>query len=443
MKRYWGTFALLAVAALLGAYFVFVDTPREQARLQEKEREGRVLSLSEDEVTKLEIETPGHRLVLDRGDNGLWRVSTPISAEADEGTVRRLLSQLTSLSVVRKIDDVGDLAALGLDKPTVRVIAHRSEGRVDVSFGDENPTGSGVYVQRDDRQVFVTATSAKTTFEVFPDDVRRKEFVDFQPEAVTHITVSHLGRSVRLRRDGGEWRIIDPPLRADPETVASLLSRLRALRATGFANTAGERDALRLSAKPRTEIDVTAGDDVLRVAVHQASDGSLYARTAGDTLYRLNESVVGELPLDAASLRDMRVVRTAFDEVQAIEVERGPERYHVTRREGAWELDDRRLGDVSAREIEAMIRSLTMLRGESVAAETLAALRAKPFASSPSRVTLRGIEDRSLAVVTISEESGEGRYAYSESSGPVFVIGATSVRIPLKSDLESPATSTP
>lgn len=443
MRRYWGTFALLAVAALLGAYFAFVDTPREQARLEEKEREGLVLSLKEDEVTKLEIETPGHRLTLDRGADGAWRLTAPISAEADEGTVRRLLSQLASLSVVRKIDDVGDPAALGLGAPAVRVIAHRSEERVEVSFGDENPTGSGVYVQRDDRQVFVTTTAAKTTFELSRDDVRRKEFIDFQPDSVTLIAISHLGRSVQVRRDTGEWRIIDPPLTADPETVSSFLSRLRALRATGFADTAAERGPLRLSAKPRTTIDVTTGDQVTRLAVYQAADGSLYARTAGDTLYRLNESVIGELPLDTASLRDMRLVRATFDDVQAVEVERGPDQYRVVRREGAWDLDGRGLGESGTRDVDALVRSLVSLRGESVAAETLAKLRVKPFASSASRITLRGAEDRSLAIVTISDESGERRYAYSESSGPVFVIGATAIRIPLKSDLESSPTSTP
>lgn len=443
MRRYWGTIALLVVAALLGAYFLFVDTPREQTRLEEKEREGRVLALKEDEVTKLEIETPTDRLVLDRGDNGIWRVTEPISATADDGTVRRLLSQLTTLSVVRKIEDVSDPGALGLDNPAVRVIAHRSEGRVEVSFGDENPTGSGVYVQRDDRQVFVTATTAKSTFEVSRDDVRRKEFLDFQPETVTQIAVTHRGRAVRLRRDGGEWRISDPPLTADPDTVSSLLSRLRALRATGFADTDAERGALRLNAKPRTTVEITRGDDVVRLAVHQAADGSLYARAAGDTLYRLNEDVVDELPLDAPSLRDLRVVRATFDDVQAVEVEQGAERYRVVRREDAWDFDGRPLGEVGVRAVDAMVRGLAGLRAESVAAETLAALREKAFASSATRVTLRGIEDRPLAAVTISAESSGRRYVYTESSGPVFVIGPTAVRIPFKSDLEPPATSTP
>ncbi len=444
MRRYWGTFTLLLVAALLGGYFIFIETPREQARLEEKEREGRVLSLKADDVTKLEIETPSDRFVLERGDGGAWRVTAPVAAEADDGTVRRLLSQLESLSVVRAIDDINDLAALGLDKPAVQVIAYRPGGRAEVAFGDENPAGSGVYVQRDDRKVFLTATSAKSTFEVSRDDVRRKEFIDFNPESVTEIAVVHRGRSVRLRREGGEWRMIDPSRTADPETVSSLLSRLRALRATGFADTAEQRDALRVSAKPHTQIDVTADDAVVRVAIHRAADGSFYARAAGETLYKLNQSVVESLPLDATALRDMRLTRVAFDDVRGVEVERDSERYRVVRREDGWEIEGRRLEEAGARDVEAMIRSLAALRGESVAAETPSALPANTFAVPAARVTLRGTDDRQLAVVTIGDASGERRYAFSESSGPVFWVGAeVADRIPSKSAVESRLATTP
>jgi hypothetical protein len=326
---------------------------------------------------------------------------------------------------------------LGLDRPAVRVIAHRAEGRAEAAFGDENPAGSGVYVQRDDGKVFLTATTAKSTFAVSLDDVRRKEFIDFKSEAVTDIAITHRGRSVRLNREGDDWRIVDPARAADPETVSSLLSRLRALRATGFADTVEQRDALRVSGKPRTEVAITAGSDVVRVAFLQAADGSLYARTSGDTLYRLNESVVSALPLDASALRDLRVVRAAFDDVRAVEVERGPERYRVTRAQEGWELDGRRLAEEGARAVDAMVRSFTALRGEAVAVENAAGLPAKAFASPAARVVLRGADDRPLAAVTISEASGDRRYAFSESPGPVFwVARATLDRILSKSALE-------
>lgn len=442
MKRHWGTIALLSVAVLLSLYFVVIENPRQRARLDRQHSESLVLALKEEDVAGLEIQTPSGRVVLDRGDGGRWRLSDPVSAEADDMTVRRLLRQVTSMSVIRAIDGVGNLADVGLEKPAVRVVVRRNDGRSEVAFGNEAPTGSGVYVQRDDQKVFLTSAAAKTTFEVSQNDVRRKEFVDFQPEAVTRIGIVNRGRTLRLTREGGEWRTLDPPRTADPEKVASLLSRLRALRATGFADTDAERRAVGLDAKARTQIELTAGQEVVRVAFHRAADGSLYARAAGETLYRVSDGVVDELPLDAEALRDMRLVRAAFDDVRALEVERPEERYRVSRSGEGWELDGRGLKPDATREVEALIRTLVSLRGESVAAETLREASPALFAAPAARLTLRGADDRVVAALTIGEKSGERRYASTESSAPVFLIASDVLdRVPRKSALAADTAS--
>jgi hypothetical protein len=430
---------LAVVAALLGLYFVFVDNPRERARIEQQDREGRVLSLKEDEVAGLEIDAALEHLVLERGEAGVWRVTAPISAQADDGTVRRLLTQLATMSVVRTIEPVGDEASIGLSNPAVRVAVRRSDGgRAEVAFGEANPTGSGVYVRRDDGRVFVTAATAKSTFEVSLDELRRKEFVDFKAETVTEIAITNRKRSLRLRMDGGEWRIADPARTADPEKVASLLSRLRALRATGFVDDAGARDGLRLGAEPRIGIELTTTDKPVTIEFLGAGDGSLYARTGGETLYRVNERVVEEMPLDATALRDMRLVRAAFDDVQEVEVVRGDTAYRVSRREGGWEMDGRRVEAPAIEAIEAMVRSLTTLRGESIAAESVSAAPKSAFESAEARVTLRGGGDRTIAVVTIGGANPTGRYALSGSTGPVFVISSQIVeQIPQKTTLEA------
>lgn len=439
MRRYWGTLVLAVIAALLGLYFVFIDNPRERARLEQHDREGLVLSLKEEDVTGLEIDTASDHLVLEREDGNAWRVAAPVSDTADEGTVRRLLTQLTTMSVVRSMEDVGDDAAIGLTKPSVRVVVHRRDGGgADVAFGDAAPTGAGVYARRDDGKVFLVAAAAKSTFSVSRDDIRRKEFVDFKPETVTEIAITTQKRTLRVRRDGNEWRTDKPARTADPEKVTSLLSRLRALRATAFVDGAEHREMLRLSAEPRIEIDLSAADRTTAIRFFNAADGALYAGIGGETLYRVSERVVAELPLDATSLRDMRLVHAAFDDVQDVEVEQGATRYHVIRHATGWDLDGRPVEAAAVQAIEAMIRAFTTLRGESVASETVAATPSAAFKSPEARVTLRGVGARTLAVVTIGGASGEGRYAYSDPGGPVFVITSHALdQIPSKTTLET------
>lgn len=426
MRRYWGTLVLAMIAALLGLYVVFVDNPGERARVEQQDRDSLVLSLKAEDVTGLEIETSSDRLVLERTDGGVWRVTLPISADADDGIVRRLLTQITTMSVVRAFDQVEDEADLGLATPSVRVTARRSDGgRVEVAFGEASPMGGGVYVRRGDGKVFLVAASAKSTFAVSRDDVRRKEFIAFRPEAVTEIVITRRTRVIRLRRDGEEWRTLEPDRTADPEKVSSLLSRLRALRATGFVDDAEQRKALRLDIDPRFGVTLTTSDRPVAIEFFGAADGSLYVRADGETLYRVSERVVDEMPLDAAAFRDMRLVRALFDDVRDVEIEQGTTTYRVTRRDSWWEMEGRRLEPPAVDAIDALVRAATTLRGEAVAAETLSsAPRSAAFASPSARVTLRGEGARTLAVVTIGGAIGEGRYAYSDSDGPVFVISS-------------------
>ncbi|MFZ5874790.1 MAG: DUF4340 domain-containing protein [Nitrospirota bacterium] len=439
MRRYWGTLVLAIIAVLLGLYVAFVDNPRERARLEAQDRDNRVLALKEEDVVAVEIEAPSDHLVLERTDGGVWRVTSPITADADDGTVRRLLTQITTMSVVRAIDQVDDETNLGLVNPALRVTARRSDGgRANVAFGDANPIGGDVYVKRDDGRIFLVAAAAKSTFDVSRDEVRRKEFIAFRPESVTEIAITRHKRVVRLRRDGGEWRMLKPDRTADPETVSSLMSRLRALRATGFVDVAEQRRALRLDGEPRLEVTLTSSERAVAIAFFGAADGSLYVQTDGETLYRVNERVVQEMPLDATAFRDMRLVRVPFDDVRAVEVEQGGIPYRATRGATGWEMDGRQVEPAAGESIDAMIRAFTTLRGETVAAETLAS--APPsfgFAVPAARVTLRGDDARVLSIITIGGAIGDGRYAYSGSNGPVFVISSHALeQVPPKSKFD-------
>lgn len=302
MRIPWGTSFLLAVAILLGLYLVLVDNPRERAKAERQDQEGKVVAIAENDVSAIEIVRPGRRLVLERGAAGAWRVIAPQPADADEGTVRRLLTQFASLAAIRPIESDANPSELGLDDPDLRVTARRPAGPITIAFGGANPAESGVYVRRDDGRIFLVAAAAKSTFEVSEDDVRRREFLDFDPQAVTGITIT-AGRNVlRLKRGGRDWVMTDPERPADPEKVSSLLGRLRALRATAFVDSPDRRAAVRLLPVSRVLVELTLDMRRLRVAFHQTGDRrGLYARTGDDKLYQVSERVLEDLPLAAES----------------------------------------------------------------------------------------------------------------------------------------------
>lgn len=442
MKRYGATFALLILAVVLGLYFVVVENPREQAKDEQRERESRVIGLKEDEITSIEVITPSDRVVLERAEGGAWMVTRPVTAEADDGAVRRVLAQLTTMSVIRTLEGIEDLAQVGLAAPNVRVIARHAQGETTVEFGDANLAGSGVYVKRDDQKIFLTSASAKSTFDVTLDDVRRKEFLDFDPQAVTRVTITTAGRTLGLEQRPDGWVFGNPPRPADPDTVSSLLSRLRALRAMAFFDTPEQRAMVRIEPLPRTVVELMAHDRPVRVAFYDArggGPGALYARTGNEKLYRVNENLLTEMPLDAVSLRDLRVVRIKSDDVMGIEVSLPTETYHLTRKVATWDLDGHSLGGGAADRIRDLLQAVAELKGESIVAETLSGVPESAVQHPVARLQLRGADGRVLATLTIGERSGDQRYAYSESSGPVFLIAHGVLdRIPSKLALESP-----
>ncbi len=443
MKRYAATLALLGLAAVLGLYLVLVENPRERAKSEQRERESRVVALDEHEITALELATAKGRLMLERGEGETWRVTRPITVQADEATVRRMLTQLTTLSVIRPVEGIEDLSAVGLAEPTVRVVARHAKGETAVAFGADNPTGAGVYVRRDDQKVFLTTAAAKSTFDLGLNDVRRKEFLEFDPQAVTQVTITVPGRTLRLARREPGWALDDPSRPADPDKVSSLLSRLRALRATSFFDTPDQRAAVRLDPAARVRIELAAGDRPVWVAFHGARDGGMYALTGRDDLYRVSENLLAEMPLDASALREMRLARIASEDVRDLDVELPGGGYRVTRKATVWELNGRPLAPAGSDRIDDLIRSVAALKGDSVAAESLSGVPSSVFDQPAARLRLRGADDRPLATLTIGGRVGERRYAYSDAQGPVFLVKGDVVdRIPERASLDGASKTT-
>lgn len=425
MRRSWATVSLLAVAIALGLYLALVDTPRERAKSEQAELDAKVLSLQESDITSIEIVHQDRRLTLERAAGATWRLTAPRAAEADDGAVRRLLTQLTSLTVMRTIDPVAAPADLGLATPALRVKAVHAGGASSVAFGEANPSGSGVYVQRDDGRIFLTAASAQSTFEVSEDELRRKEFLTFDAGTVTRVTITKGRSTLHLERREGDWVMLDPIRAADPSKVSSLLSRLQAMRATVFLDTAEQRAALRLVPLPITRVDLTVGDRPMPVAFYQTADRkALYVRTEDEKLYGVNDRVLDEMPLDAAALRDMRLVRGPASDIRAVRVDLSSGGYAARRTESGWEVDGVAATKEVSDRLDQLADDLASLRGDSIASETRSRISGSALTDFAVRVTLSGSDDRALGSLVIGRPRNGRAYAISGSDGPVFWVAA-------------------
>ncbi len=105
-------------------------------------------------VVALTLESrEGHRLRAVRQEEA-WRLLEPIEAAAQAGSMEAATSQLTSLSVVTRLDL--NPADVGLDPPAYTITVEFSNGQTLTAWiGDVTPTGNGYYARKNDGSIVV------------------------------------------------------------------------------------------------------------------------------------------------------------------------------------------------------------------------------------------------------------------------------------------------
>src|SRR5688572_20370168 len=91
--------AIVVLAGLL-AITVWQWNKREAEDLKEPEVTAKLPKIKKDEVTELTVKAPGKSEVTMKKVDGAWKVSAPVSADADKDAVDGALSKLEELQAV-------------------------------------------------------------------------------------------------------------------------------------------------------------------------------------------------------------------------------------------------------------------------------------------------------------------------------------------------------
>jgi len=147
--RWRNTALLLVIFALLAGYVYFFELKREEPP---KFQFVQVLELEKDQIKSLEVQDNegGKAVKVVKGEDGVWRMEKPFSAEADQNRLEGLIGRVAQLRASRMFTEELNLADFGLAEPayTVRIgLADGSEYVLQV--GDENPQGSGYYLRKE------------------------------------------------------------------------------------------------------------------------------------------------------------------------------------------------------------------------------------------------------------------------------------------------------
>lgn len=257
---------------------------------------------------------------LSKADN-VWQFEAPIAASADPALVEGTIHALSSMQVVRFVEDnSSDPVAQGLDAPSARITLYGNKRERTLLVGNPDPSAQGeaTYFARleDLPTVFTIPVQTIDALRQAQQDLRKRDFFEFQTEAVDSLVIRENESELRLQKlETGNWQVVATapgrdiqPRRADAAHVDSLLRNLSQLRALDFAMdnpSPADLGQLRLN-NPQREAELTLSGQAPRTlafAYPLDENERLFAQTSGSPfVYEVQrEPLLAQLSLNPAT----------------------------------------------------------------------------------------------------------------------------------------------
>jgi len=239
--RFKGTFVLLIVCLLLGAYVYFYEIKGGEQREKAKEAENQVWKIEAKDIQQIDLLSPSQHITAVRQNATNWVLTSPRTLDADSDELNRLANSASNIrreSIVES--SATNLSKFGLS-PAQSSLRVKTKGGKEyaIDFGHNNPTGSFSYaIIPGKKEVFLVSSSAATTFDKKPDDLRDHSVLSFDQSEVQSLSLKSSKGELLLTKDRDDrwWINGKETIAADSPGVRGILSALSMGRIKEFFN---------------------------------------------------------------------------------------------------------------------------------------------------------------------------------------------------------------
>jgi len=371
-------------------------------------------ALRSEDVARLELEEKGQKLILerDRSVNGSaqFKLVEPVKENADPATVEKFLSALGSARALRPIDQGPTPAALGLDKPVLRVSLQAQKQSYQLTLGGKAPTPEGaryvqVTVDHEAPRWLVVAKATVDDLSTELDNFRLHSLVAVNEADVTQVAIKGPKGNIELDRSSGtNFLIAAAPQKilANRETLKALFFQLSRLTASKFLSESEAEGALGPS---RFQVDIELKDTKSSVRFDvggscPGDDSSLVVVRRAPDVQRAcaPRELEATLALAPSDFIDGRAFSLHADEVEELEISGGKSKFSLVRKGSGFLLHTNTETQVELEAGNQRISELLEAEGERVPfdASQLSGFGLDPAQSS---VTLRSSAARESDVV--------------------------------------------
>ena len=333
----------------LGWSVVFAAMLAMISIVQRKAGDPAPTSLSEADVQKIdsvEILKGMHpdgradeRIVVSRS-GGRWRMETPVSAEADESAVKRLIDTAVFSEPVDFLPP-GDMARMGrslrdfgLNTPRFMLSMTSGGVRETYSFGSLTPSGDEVYAAKAGGEEGIFTVSSRIVAELARPvgEWRRRRLFSFELSDVAGIGMKNAGEALsKVTRSGGTWRLTEPvEAPADRAAADEIAAALCSARVIDYA-TAGAGSGLGPDEGYAVSLRDAFGNIEKAVFGAAAGDGAAWVLTPEGAVARIDASLKKLCVECRHRLEDTRVFPVDAKDVVSLSVSEGFPAYVVSR----------------------------------------------------------------------------------------------------------------
>ncbi len=399
------TYVAMAVFAALAGYIYFVERPRGDDPLNQKDK---AFSFEADAVTSLTIEkTEGPPLHVQREGED-WKVISPLEAAADADAVDRLVTAVVDLEIGEVIsEEPGDLVAFGLAEPqlSVQVTLKDAASPVRVSLGGIAPDNSIVYGQiTGEARILALDMLFKTTLDKKPFDLRDRDVLHVASDDIQTIRIEGPEGGYAIARRGEQDWVFTAPLETHAArwSVSTLISTLVGLQMEEVAaEPAGDLAAFGLDAPTRrVELGLNEGHARSLEIGSQLEDGRYHAREVNSDLVAVIPArLVEDLAKGMDELRAKRIAEIATYEVDLVVAEVGGQTRRYERSDGddsekKWQRTEPDTADIERTAIDDVLFDLGGIDVEA-------------FIDTPGEDASYGLDTPAAVISLRQEEKGE------------------------------------
>ena len=307
MHGFKSTILLVVVLGGLGGYIYFVDSKRDPAA--EGANAKAFAELVADNIEEIEIRNADGVTSHVQRVGTDWQLVAPDKADADDGVVGTVTSNLSTLEVQRVVDEnPTDLAQYGLNPPRID-ISFRSKDQKDFQrllVGEKTPTGGDFFAKRpNENRVFLISSFLDAIFNKTSFDLRDKAVLKFDRSQAQAVEIVAGTNTTQFTGNGSDWRIAKPmSARADYAAVEGLMTRL----SSTFMQKIVVQEAADLRPygldRPALTATVTTGSSKATLVIGRADEGGRFARDVSRSeIFTVEETLFTELSKDIGEFR--------------------------------------------------------------------------------------------------------------------------------------------